>query len=138
MLENAKFSFLFDKLQHAGLQANIEALKASINTRTAVSYTTVSNHLSTGFPHLPEYSAQNRIISIVDARGTSDGIHDPYGSIISDKCIPNWSDLSNKDRNWVTDETKRLGIGLGKGGKGEKGGNSGENNNNKNKSIKKK
>ena len=61
-------------------------------------------------------------MSGVEARGIGDVICDIDGRIITEKWIPNWSDLSIQDRKKVMAEIKRLGVRLGKVGKGEKGG----------------
>ena len=120
MLEDARVCFIFEKVHYGGLQVQIEALKASITTGTAVSYTTAANHLSTAFSQFKEYTVKNRVISGVEACGTSDVIHDPNGRIIFDRWIPNWGSLSNEDRKKVMSENKRLGISVGKGGKVKK------------------
>ena len=54
-------------------------------TGTAILYTAAVNHLSTAVSQLPEYSTRRRVISGVESRGTSDGIHNPNSIIISDK-----------------------------------------------------
>ena len=131
MLEGAKVRLLFERVQHSGLQVQIEYLNDSITTGIDIFYTTAANHLSAAVSQLTEYSARNRVIYGVEAQGTSDGIYNPNGIIIDDKCIPNWSYLSVEDSKNVTAERKKLGNRLGKGGKGEKGGNPGENNNKK-------
>ena len=55
----------------------------------------------------------------MEAQGTSDGIHNPYGRIITDKLIPDWDDLSIKGRKEVVFEIKRLVVRIGKGDKGK-------------------
>ena len=85
--EDANIRFIFDKVRHDGLQLQIKALKASIVTGTSILYTTADKHISRAVSQLSEYSARNRVISGVDARGTSDGMHNPDGSIISNKWI---------------------------------------------------
>ena len=70
------------------------------------------------------------------AQGTSDGINNPNGRIISDKWIPNRSDLIIEDHKKVMAENKRPGIRPRKGGKGKKCDNPVENNN-KNKAFRK-
>ena len=114
MIEDAKVHLLFEKVNNSGIQVQIEALKASITTVIDALYMTEANHISTSVWQFPEYSAQKRVISRVKARGTSDGIHNPNGSIISDKWIPNWSGLSIEDLKKIMDERKRLGIRIGK------------------------
>ena len=54
----------------------------------------------------------------MEAQGTSDGIQNPYGSIITDKLIPDWDYLSIKGRKKVVSEIKRLIVSIGKGDKG--------------------
>ena len=71
----------------------------------------------------------------MEAQGTSDGIQNPYGSIITDKLIPDWNYLSIKGRKKVVSEIKRLIVRIGKGDKGKKGGNPDEHNNNINKAF---
>ena len=71
----------------------------------------------------------------MEAQGTSDGIQNPYGSIITDKLIPDWNYLSIKGRKKVVFEIKRLIVRIGKGDKGKKGGNSYEHNNSINKAF---
>ena len=122
MLEDAKLRFLFERTQHTGLQGHVQALKASITTGSAVSYTTAANHLSTAVSELPDYITAHRKVSGVATGPKNDegamGIYNPDGSIIADKYLPNWNDLSNEDKSKVINERKRLGIRLGKGGKG--------------------
>ena len=122
MLEDAKVRFLFERTQHSGLQGHVQALKASITTGTAVSYTTAANHLSTAVSELPEYTSAHRSVAGLTTGTGNDagggGIYNDNGTIAADKYIPNWGDLSKEDRLKVLNERKRLGIKLGKGGKG--------------------
>ena len=67
MLENAKFLFTFEKVQHAGLQVQIDYLKASIMTGTTILYMNAANHLSREVSKFPEFTAQNRVTSVVEA-----------------------------------------------------------------------
>ena len=53
MLEDAKVRFLFEKVQHAGLQLQIESLKASIMTGAGVLCKNAANHLITSVSQLP-------------------------------------------------------------------------------------
>ena len=57
MLEDAKIRFLFERTQHTGLQGHVQALKASITTGSAISYTTAANHLSTAVSELPDWNS---------------------------------------------------------------------------------
>ena len=122
MLEDAKVRFLFERTQHSGLQGHVQALKASITTGTAISYTTAANHLSTAVSELPDYIAAHRKVSGLATETGSElsngGIYNADGTIAADKYIPHWEDLSKEDRQKVINERKRLKIKLGKGGKG--------------------
>ena len=113
MAEEAKVRFLFRKIEHPGLQGAIEALKASIATGTAISYTTAANHIATAVSELPEVVSRNtRNISSVsqdDNDNTSSGIYNKDGSIKTGH-ISGWKSLPFKDRKAVIDERKRLGI----------------------------
>ena len=133
-----RFVSCFLKVQNYLLQVQIKAFKDSITNGTAVLNTTEANQLNTAVSQFPEYTARNRVIYGVEAHGTSDGTHNPDDRIITDKWIPNWCDLINKDRKTVMDYRKRLGIRLWKRGKGKKVGNPGENINNKNRAALKK
>ena len=73
MQEDAKIRTLFEKVQHSGLQVQIDALKAQITTGTNITYTTAANHISTAVSILPEYTAKNRIISCVTTEGEGSG-----------------------------------------------------------------
>ena len=122
MEEEAKVRFLFKKIQHAGLQSAIEAMRARITTSTVpISYSTVANHMSTAVSMLPEYVARNRNISSIQASpGNSSGtspIHSDDGSIITG-FIPDWRNLTRQQKETVMNERKKLGVKLGKGGKG--------------------
>ena len=130
MPDDAKLRFLFEKIQHAGLQTQIEALRASITTGTAVSYVTAANHLSTAVSQLPEYVAKSRVIGATGTTEGGDGIRRADGSIIANAWLPNWDDLSKEDRAKVLAERRRLGIRLGRGGK--EGGGGGDQQKNKN------
>ena len=113
MAEEAKVRFLFRKIEHPGLQGAIEALKASIATGTAISYTTAANHIATAVSELPEVVSRNtRNISSVsqdDNDNTSNGIYNKDGSIKTGH-ISGWKSLPFKDRKAVIEERKRLGI----------------------------
>ena len=129
MLEDAIVRFLLEKVQHPVIQVQVKAVKVSITTGISDLYTTTANHISTVVSQLLEYFTQNRVISVVEVRGTSDGIHNPHGSIISENLIPNWSNLGIKDNKKIMAIRETLGIRLRKCGRGDKGGNPGENNN---------
>ena len=126
MEEDAKIRFLFNKIQHQGLQAPIEAMRAWIATSTVpVSYTTVANHMSTAVSRLPEFISMNRNISQVDTdRGGDDGpsIRNADGSIKTGY-IAGWKDLSKEDKKTVYDERKQLDIQYNNSGKGSQNGN---------------
>ena len=113
MAEKAKVRFLFRKIEHPGLQGAIEALKASIATGTAISYTTAANHIATAVSELPEVISRNtRNVSSVshdDNDNTGSGIFNKDGSIKTGH-ISGWKSLPFKDRKAVIDERKRLGI----------------------------
>ena len=121
MEEDAKIRFLFNKIQHPGLQAPIEAMRARIATSaTPVSYTTVANHMSTAVSRLPEFISMNRNISgLQTGRDTNEdsGIRNADGSIKTG-FIPGWKDLSNDDKKTVYEERKRLGVKYNHSGKG--------------------
>ena len=122
MLEDAKLRFPFERTQHTGLQGHVQALKAGITTGNAISYTTAANHLSPAVSELQDYIAAHRKVAGVTTGPGHEAyygeIYNSDGSIIADKYIPNWNDLSNEDKRKVINERKRLGIRLGKGGKG--------------------
>ena len=120
MLEDAKVRFLYQRTQHSGLHGHVQALKASITTGTAVSYTAAANHLSTAVSELPDYIATHRKVSGLATETGSElsngGIYNADGTIAADKYIPHWEDLSKEERQKVINERKRLKIKLGKGG----------------------
>ena len=60
MTEDAKIRFPIKKNNHRGLESAVEAMKAKITTKPTgtVTYTTVSNHLSTAVSELPDYLSQ--------------------------------------------------------------------------------
>ena len=123
MEEEAKIRFLFKKIQHAGLQSAIEAMRARITTSNVpISYSTVANHMSTAVSMLPEYVARNRTISAAGKvqEETDSPIHNEDGSIITGY-IENWRDLNKQQRETVIKERSRLGIKLDKqkGGKSD-------------------
>mmetsp|Transcript_31947 Transcript_31947/g.47037 ORF Transcript_31947/g.47037 Transcript_31947/m.47037 type:complete len:113 (-) Transcript_31947:292-630(-) len=101
MLEDAQVRFQFERTQHSGLQGHVQALKATITTGTAVSYTTAANHLSTAVSELPDYiAAHRRVAGLMTGTGIDagdGGIYNADGTIAADKYIPNWGDLSKED-----------------------------------------
>ena len=117
MTEDAKIRFLFNKVQHSGLQSTVDALKARITTSPVgtITYTTVANHLSTAVSELPEYVSRHRNISATGTspRGGGGGqegsVYNSDGSIITGY-INNWRELSREDKQVVLDERARLGI----------------------------
>ena len=128
--------FLFDKTQHPTLAAQVAALEAQITTGANISYTTAANHLSTAVSRLPEFLFKNRVIGAVTSSVTG-SIYKEDGSIIASRYIPNWNELSAKDRSKVKAESKRLNIRLGKGGKGHQNPNGGKNSGQSSKALKK-
>ena len=112
MTEDAKIRFLFKKVQHSGLFAAIESLKAQQTLGNQLDYSQAASHLSTAVSQMPEYIAKSRNVSGV-ATGGSDGgnasIYDANGNIITGH-IDGWSSLSREDRDKVIAERKRLGI----------------------------
>ena len=134
MEEDAKIRFLFNKVQHTALQADIAALKARITTSapgTNVTYITCANHLSTAVSQLPEYVAKNRVVSALTT-GNTGSLYNADGTFnhkyISDY-IPEWKELGQDVRTKIIKERKRLNIkftrsggngGDRKGGKGDK------------------
>ena len=121
MEEDAKVRFLFNKIQHQGLQAPIEAMRARIATSTVpVSYTTVANHMLTAVSRLPEFVSLNRNISgVLTGRegDESSSIRNADGSIKTGY-IDGWKDLSKELKKAVYEERKRLGVWYNKSGKG--------------------
>ena len=108
--DSALLRFLFEKVQHPGLQIVIESLKAQQTTGTDVTYTMAANHLSTAVSTLPEYIAKNRNIGAVgkvnSGQESGDGIFNSDGSIRTGY-ITNWNSLSKEDKNKVFAERKR-------------------------------
>ena len=113
MAEDAKVSFLFKRVQHSGLQAAIEALKAQQIAGTVVTYTMAANHLSTAVSELPEYLNKNRTIAALGSenkgRKGSAILYYEDGSVKTG-FIPGWHKLSRSDKDIVITERKRQGI----------------------------
>ena len=132
MQEGARIRYLFNQVQHSGLQSSIEALRAQETTGIVLTYPMVANHLSTAVSQLPEYIAKNRNVSGVatapEANGQANGIYNADGSITTGH-IPDWRSLSRADRDKVIAERKRLGItkGMGRGNGYKSGGGKGNN-----------
>ena len=113
MAEDAKVRFLFKRVQHSGLQAAIEALKAQQIAGTVVTYTMAANHLSTAVSELPEYLNKNRTIAALGSenkgRKGSAILYNEDGSVKTG-FIPGWHKISRSDKDIVITERKRQGI----------------------------
>ena len=86
MTKDATIRFLFKKFQQSGLESAVEAMKAKITTEPAetVTYTTVTNHISTTMSEMPDFLSRNRKISGVTGRNnknTTYNIHNPNSTI---------------------------------------------------------
>ena len=78
--EDAKIRFLFKKIGHFGINSAVEAMKACIiASGTAITYTTIANHISTAISELPEYVAKNHNIS--DVPSTTSSVYNTDGSV---------------------------------------------------------
>ena len=73
MTEDAKIRFLFKKIQHSGLESDVEAMKAKITTEPpgTVTYTTVANHILTAVSELPDFLSRNHKVSGVSGHSVS-------------------------------------------------------------------
>ena len=123
MTDDAKTRFLFKQVQHASLRGAIEALKAQQTAGVNVTYTMAANHLSTAVSELPEFISKNRNISAIGSgpgRRGSDDIYNSDGTINTGH-IPTWRQLSQEDREIVTEERSRLRNKSGKSNKSRSG-----------------
>ena len=115
MTEEARIRFLFKSVQHADLQATVEALKAQRVGGMDLSYVTCANHISTAVSELPEYVAKNRNVSAIGTRGDNNtsGIYNADGTIKTGH-IDNWNKLTLAEKKLVYSERKKQGIKFNK------------------------
>ena len=125
MEEDAMIRFLFRSIVHPGLEADIAAMKATITTSPpgSITYSTVSNHLSTSVSQLPEFIARGRNVSATTTEGTDDGKLSCYkddGTLILDQYLPDWQTYPDDVKKNILSERARLGVKLGRGGRGNR------------------
>ena len=60
MTDDAKLRLLYQRVQHPGLKAAVEALKAQKTVGLKITYTRAVNHLSTAVSELPDYISKNK------------------------------------------------------------------------------
>ena len=106
----AQIRFLFSKINNAGLDPVIAALKVDIMTKPkgSVTYTMVANHLATAISALAENKTRGRSISAVTTNGPSK-IHDENGKIKTGT-YSDWYDLSPQEKKLVGQERSKLGV----------------------------
>ena len=106
----AQICFIFFKINNAGLEPVIAALKVEImtNPKGSVTYTMVANHLVIAISFLPENKSRGRAISAIITGGSSK-IYDDNGKIKTG-IYSNWHSLSPEERKPVGQERSRLGV----------------------------
>ena len=115
--EEQKVRFIFQKIQHPELMAEILALKVRQTMGDEITFTTAANHLTAALSILPDFVARSRVSNVSTSAGhESARIYRADGSIETG-FIKEWGSLSKEDKTKVFNERKRLGIKRGKGGK---------------------
>ena len=123
-----KCRFLFQKVQHPELIADVKALKAAYNMDSVNNtFTTIANQLSAAVSELPESTTMKaRGVSAAgtgpasNAGAPTSGITTNNGTIWTGY-LKHWGSLSKEERSKVFEERKRLGIKPGKKSSGTRG-----------------
>ena len=125
MSVEAQVRFLFNKINNAGLESTIAALKVDImqKPKGSVTYTMVANHLAAAVSALPENKARGRSISAITSGGSSN-IRDADGKIKTGT-YSNWHELSQEEKKLVGQERSRLGVRPPRRGGGNNNNNNG-------------
>ena len=128
----AQIRFLFSKVNNAGLEPVIAALKVEIMTKPkgSVTYTMVANHLATAISVLPGNKSRGRVISAINTGGSSK-IYDDNGKIKTGT-YSDWHNLSPEEKKLVGQERSRLGLRPPRRGGGNPNGNRNGNGNSTN------
>ena len=119
MKEDAKIRFLFKNIQHSGFANAVETMKDKITTKPpgAVTYNTVSNHISTSVSELPDFLSRNNKVSRVSGHLVKNqntvSIFNADGSINTSHHV-DWMGIGAENRKKFNGERARLGFGKNK------------------------